>query len=165
MDATHRGVTPLRQALERARAWEQHYVPRLRRVHLPTSFQAGLADRITAFAGSMPFVYLHAVWFIGWVLLNEGAAPFDPFPFGLLTLIVSLEAIFLSTFVMIAQNRLSVESEARARADYEVNLRAEAEIARLNHLLESLVEHHVDEHGRYEALRADVQRVLDRLGN
>lgn len=61
--------------------------------------QLRIADRITAFAGSMPFVYLHAVVFLVWMLLIEG----DPWP--TLTLIVSLEAIFLSAFVMIGQNR------------------------------------------------------------
>src|SRR5438067_3077178 len=64
------------------------------------------ADRITSFAGSLNFVYLHSVWFGVWVLLNVGAigglVVFDKFPFGLLTMIVSLEAIFLSTIVMVS---------------------------------------------------------------
>jgi uncharacterized membrane protein len=64
-----------------------------------------LADAITAFSGSMPFVALHVVWFGAWVLLNLTVLHFDPFPFGLLTMLVSLEAIFLSTFVLISQNR------------------------------------------------------------
>ncbi|HYI65455.1 MAG TPA: DUF1003 domain-containing protein [Candidatus Limnocylindrales bacterium] len=63
-----------------------------------------LADAITAFSGSMRFVALHVVWFSAWILLNL-LVPFDPFPFGLLTMLVSLEAIFLSTFVLISQNR------------------------------------------------------------
>ena len=63
-----------------------------------------LADAITAFSGSMRFVALHVVWFGAWILLNL-LLPFDPFPFGLLTMLVSLEAIFLSTFVLISQNR------------------------------------------------------------
>ena len=92
-------------------------------------------------------------WFGLWVAINAGLLAgiglgllaFDPFPFGLLTLVVSLEAIFLSTFVMIAQNRLSAQADARAQADYEVNLRAEREVARLLLLVESLVQHHVDE--------------------
>lgn len=73
-----------------------------------------MAGKITDFAGSMRFVYLHAVWFAVWIIANSGLpvvglaiVPWDPFPFGLLTLVVSLEAIFLSTFVMIAQNRQS----------------------------------------------------------
>jgi uncharacterized membrane protein len=87
------------------------------------------ADRITAFAGSLNFVYLHAVWFGIWVLLNVGAISasvvFDKFPFGLLTMIVSLEAIFLSTFVMVSQNRQSARADIRSQLDFETNLRAE----------------------------------------
>ena len=64
-----------------------------------------LADSITAFSGSMRFVALHVIWFGAWILLNLTVLDFDPFPFGLLTMIVSLEAIFLSTFVLISQNR------------------------------------------------------------
>lgn len=64
-----------------------------------------MADVITAFSGSMRFVVLHVIWFGAWVLLNLSVLRFDPFPFGLLTMLVSLEAIFLSTFVLISQNR------------------------------------------------------------
>jgi uncharacterized membrane protein len=64
------------------------------------SLQNRMADRITQFAGSMVFVYLHVVWFFLWIILRV-----EKFPFGLLTMIVSLEAIFLSTFVLISQNR------------------------------------------------------------
>ena len=64
-----------------------------------------LADSITAFSGSMRFVALHVIWFGAWILLNLTVLDFDPFPFGLLTMVVSLEAIFLSTFVLISQNR------------------------------------------------------------
>ena len=65
-----------------------------------SKLQDRIADRITQFAGSMPFIYLHVVWFTLWISLRV-----ERFPFGLLTMIVSLEAIFLSTFVMISQNR------------------------------------------------------------
>jgi uncharacterized membrane protein len=88
-----------------------------------------IADGMTAFSGSMAFVYLHAAWFAGWLLLNLGlfgsAAVFDPFPFGLLTLIVSLEAIFLSTFVLISQNRQAGRADVRSELDYETNVRSE----------------------------------------
>lgn len=74
------------------------------------SFEGRLADYITFFSGSMYFVYFHVVWFSFWILANQGlflpAVPiFDPYPYGLLTMMVSLEAIFLSTFIMISQNR------------------------------------------------------------
>lgn len=74
------------------------------------------ADAITAFAGSMGFVAFHVAWFGTWVLLNLFGPPFDPFPFGLLTMIVSLEAIFLSTFILTSQNR--VEERHQAVADH-----------------------------------------------
>jgi uncharacterized membrane protein len=74
--------------------------------------QLRIADRITAFAGSMPFVYLHAVAFIAWMVFFEG----NPWP--TLTLVVSLEAIFLSTFVMIGQNRQSAFQQAKADHDF-----------------------------------------------
>src|SRR3954468_24589140 len=76
--------------------------------------QDRVADAITRFAGSMSFVYLHVGWFAVWIMLNAGlvgsALVFDDFPFGLLTMIVSLEAIFLSTFVMISQKPRGIES-------------------------------------------------------
>ena len=87
------------------------------------------ADAITAFAGSMKFIYLHTGWFAVWLLINLGAigvaAKFDAFPFGLLTMIVSLEAIFLSTFVMITQNRQAARADLRSDVDFENNLRSE----------------------------------------
>ena len=83
------------------------------------------ADRVTKFAGSLNFVYLHSVWFVVWIAINVGlvgaSAKFDKFPFGLLTMIVSLEAIFLSTFVMVSQNRQAARSETRSQVDFESN--------------------------------------------
>jgi uncharacterized membrane protein len=88
-----------------------------------------VADKITDFAGSLKFVYIHSVWFGVWILVNIGAigaaAVFDKFPFGLLTMIVSLEAIFLSTFVMVSQNRQAQRADVRSQLDFETNLRAE----------------------------------------
>jgi len=106
-----------------------------------------IADVIAEFSGSITFLLFNAVFFAVWLGGNElPGLSFDPFPFGLLTLIVSLEAIFLSTFVMIAQNRLAAQADARAQADYEINLQAAAEIAKLLHLVEALVEHDVEHH-------------------
>ena len=91
--------------------------------------QDRIADTITSFAGRMVFVYVHAVWFAVWIALNEGllgkAGVFDPYPYGLLTMIVSLEAIFLSTFVMISQNRQAARENVRADLDFETNVRSE----------------------------------------
>jgi uncharacterized membrane protein len=87
------------------------------------------ADSVTSFAGSLTFVYLHSAWFGLWVLLNIGLVgvglEFDRYPFGLLTMIVSLEAIFLSTFVMVSQNRQALRTEVRSQLDFEANLRSE----------------------------------------
>lgn len=90
------------------------------------------ADKITSFAGTMTFVYIHSAWFGIWVIINLGllgaGLKFDVFPFGLLTLIVSLEAIFLSTFVMISQNRQAGDAERRSELDYQTDVKAEKEI-------------------------------------
>jgi len=92
-----------------------------------------VADGITGFAGNMKFVYFHVIWFGFWIAAGLGLLgagyEFDKFPFGLLTMVVSLEAIFLSTFVMISQNRASEKSEIRSQLDYETDLQAEREIA------------------------------------
>jgi uncharacterized membrane protein len=94
------------------------------------------ADRITAFSGSMAFVYIHAVIFAVWIGVNlVNKKGFDPFPFGLLTLIVSLEAIFLSTFVMLSQNRQGKQADLRAELDYEINVKAEQEVRDIKEIL------------------------------
>ncbi|MDQ6696766.1 MAG: DUF1003 domain-containing protein [Actinomycetota bacterium] len=91
--------------------------------------QDRIADKVTAFAGSLRFVYIHSVWFGIWIVINVGAigasAEFDKFPFGLLTMIVSLEAIFLATFVMVSQNRQAARADIRSQLDFENNLRGE----------------------------------------
>jgi uncharacterized membrane protein len=149
--------TGLQQALARSGDWERIHLPTLPKPILEGRRPFGeieneVTGQITDFAGSMRFVYLHTLWFGLWVLANSGLlvvvgfglVPWDPFPFGLLTLIVSLEAIFLSTFVMIAQNRQSAIADARAKADYEINVKAEREIARLALLIEALAEHELN---------------------
>jgi uncharacterized membrane protein len=107
--------------------------------------QDRIADGFTAFAGSMSFVYIHSVWFGLWVLMNLGAfgaaLVWDRFPFGLLTMIVSLEAIFLSTFVMISQNRQAARSEIRSEIDFENNLRGEIWAVHIGHALGIDTEH------------------------
>jgi uncharacterized membrane protein len=105
------------------------------------SLQDKIADFITAFSGNMAFVYLHVLWFSVWLLLNSGklgVQPFDPYPYGLLTMIVSLEAIFLSTFVLISQNRSSREAERRAELDMHIGLLAEQELTRALQMLDAI---------------------------
>lgn len=114
--------------------------------------QERLADTITTFSGRMVFVYVHIIWFGLWILLNTGRLgipPFDPFPYGLLTMIVSLEAIFLSTFVLISQNRLSEEAEGRANLSLQIGMLTEHETTRILQMLDAIqdklgIENHED---------------------
>lgn len=108
------------------------------------SMQDRFADSITAFAGSMVFVYIHVGWFLGWILWNLGflgLPTFDPYPFGLLTMVVSLEAIFLATFVLISQNRMAVVADQRADLDLHVNLLAEYEVTKLLKIIDAIAAH------------------------
>ena len=93
------------------------------------------ADWISWFSGSMSFLLLNTIWFVVWIAVNiwpMGVPQFDPFPFGLLTMIVSLEAIFLSCFVLISQNRQAEKDRVRSDIEYEVNIKAELEIMHLH---------------------------------
>ena len=94
-----------------------------------------VADWVANFSGSITFLLVHIVAFTAWIVLNVGILPFgdfDPYPFGLLTMIVSLEAIFLSCFVLISQNRQAEKDRVRADIEYEINVKAELEIAHLH---------------------------------
>lgn len=99
-----------------------------------------LADAIANFCGSMPFVWAHVIWFTGWVIVNiaPGINHFDPFPFNFLTLIVSLEAIFLSTFILISQNHENRLSDRRNQLDLQVNLLSEQENTKMLTILERI---------------------------
>ncbi|MEJ7729687.1 MAG: DUF1003 domain-containing protein [Polyangiaceae bacterium] len=97
-----------------------------------------VADWISAFSGSLTFLFMHLGLFFLWIILNVGIralgayGDFDPFPFGLLTMVVSLEAIILSVFVLLSQNRQVARDRVRGDIEYEVNLKAELEIAHLH---------------------------------
>jgi len=99
-----------------------------------------IADLIAAFCGSMTFVWVHVIWFGAWVFVNTspGIKPFDPFPFTFLTLIVSLEAIFLSTFILISQNHETRLSERRNHLDLQINLLTEQENTKMLRMLERI---------------------------
>jgi len=101
-----------------------------------------IADWIAWFSGSMPFLMINGGWFIIWVIINTfpGLPAFDPYPFGLLTMIVSLEAIFLSCFVLISQNRQAEKDHVRSDIEYEVNIKAELEIAHLHEKTDRIYE-------------------------
>jgi uncharacterized membrane protein len=118
------------------------------------------ADWIAAFSGSITFLMLHVVFFAAWVLLNTNWLPgwkppmFDPFPFGLLTMVVSLEAIILSVFVLLSQNRQVAKDRIRGDIEYEVNLKAELEIAQLHEKMDRL---HVEALRRLEEVHRCVR--------
>jgi uncharacterized membrane protein len=100
-----------------------------------------IADRMIGFASSTPFLVLHALIFIGWIWWNlpfSGMRKFDPYPYGMLTTIVSLEAIFLSIFVLMTQSRESRIGELREELTLQVNLRMEEEITKTLHLVAGL---------------------------
>ncbi len=129
-----------------------------------------LADRVTAFAGSMAAVVLHAVWFAAWIALNlgvvDGVRPWDPFPFVLLTGITSIEAIFLTLFILISQNRMSESADRREELDVQVNLLAEHELTRVLGLVDAIatklgIEHSDDARALAEEVQLD--RVLQAI--
>jgi uncharacterized membrane protein len=100
-----------------------------------------LADRMIGFASSTPFLVIHAIVFVAWIYWNlpfSGFKKFDPYPYGMLTTIVSLEAIFLSIFVLMTQSRESRIGELREELTLQVNLRMEEEITKTLHLVAGL---------------------------
>lgn len=107
------------------------------------SLQDRLANRITSIAGSMPFFYVHIMWFGLWFFLNTGhldIAPFDPYPHEFLTMMVSLEAIFLATFVLISQNLFAKEAERINDLGLHTSLLTEHELTRVLQMLRAIQE-------------------------
>ncbi|MET0646600.1 MAG: DUF1003 domain-containing protein [Pyrinomonadaceae bacterium] len=116
-----------------------------------------ISDWLAWFSGSMPFLFIHAAWFAVWILLNTVVLPlpFDQFPFGLLTMIVSLEAIFLACFVLISQSRQAAKDKVRADIEYEINVKAELEVAHLHEKADHL---HEEMLRRFERLEKTLSR-------
>lgn len=116
-----------------------------------------VADWIAWFSGSMPFLIINGVWFASWIILNTvplGIPPFDPYPFGLLTMIVSLEAIFLSCFVLVSQNRQTEKDRVRSDIEYEVNVKAELEVAHLHEKTDRIYEKMLERFSKLERTMA-----------
>jgi CRP/FNR family transcriptional regulator, cyclic AMP receptor protein len=116
-----------------------------------------IADFAAEFSGTFKFLLVHLVWFVVWIVLNLDLFPqvkaFDPYPFGLLTMVVSLEAIFLSCMVLISQNRQAAKDRIRSDVEYDANIRAGLEVTQL----------HVKVDGVYEQLAqrlAQLERLL-----
>ncbi len=111
-----------------------------------------VADWIAEFSGSLPFLFLHIIAFAIWIMLNVHLLPFgnfDPFPFGFLTLVVSLEAIILSVFVLLSQNRQVARDKVRGDIEYDVNLKAEMQISNM--------------HEKFDTIYSEIQKRLDRI--
>jgi uncharacterized membrane protein len=104
-----------------------------------------LADKVGAFAGSLPFIMLHLVLLISWLLVNSGripsARPFDPYPFSLLGVIVAVEAVILSSFILMRQNRMMRRGERRDHLNLQVDLLAEKEITKLLQMVRAICGH------------------------
>jgi uncharacterized membrane protein len=104
-----------------------------------------LAEKVTSFAGSTPFLIFHVLWFTAWIILNSHIFskihPFDPFPFSFLTLMVSLEAIFLTLLVLMSQNRMTKEADKRAHLDLQINLLDEQETTMILRMVQKISKH------------------------
>lgn len=123
----------------------QRNIRKIIQVRLKAAREQGLQDRIantmTSFSGSMVFFYAHIVWFCLWFLLNTGhlgLTPFDPYPYGFLTMVVSLEAIFLATFVLISQNLLAKEAARLTDLGLQTGLLTEHELTRVLQMLSAI---------------------------
>jgi uncharacterized membrane protein len=121
-----------------------------------------LADKITRFTGHPHFVTVHVLWFFVWVIVNSGViaffSVFDNYPYSLLGIILSIEAILITSFVLISQNRENTYSEKRAELDYEVNVKSYRKLNELQDVLEDLV-------ARVDALEARLQASEGRDGH
>ena len=117
------------------------------------------SDRMTSIAASGGSMLAHAIWFALWIAINlslvPGLEPFDPFPFQLLTMIVSLEAIFLALFVLASQNRLGRQSDLRANLDLQIDLLVEREMTAVLQLLNDIAVH----------LKVDTSVTTDKLSD
>ena len=104
-----------------------------------------IAGAVTRTAGTATLAVIHLVWFAGWIIFNSGLIPsvrqFDPFPFSLLTMIVSLEAIFLSIWILISQNQMSRQADRREHLDLQVNLLAEQESTATLRVVNRIAQH------------------------
>lgn len=104
-----------------------------------------LVDKITSFAGSSPFILIHIAWFSIWIVINSGLIstiqPFDPFPFFFLSLIVSLEVIFLSLLVLMSQNRMTKEADKRAHLHLQINMLSEQETTMILRMVQEITKH------------------------
>ncbi len=128
----------LEENVQAIKQWE-------RTILLARSKTEQVSDWIAWTAGSGPVLILHVLWFGAWLIVNvgviRGIAPFDPFPFSFLTMTVSLEAIFLTLFVLASQNRLALQADKRSHLDLQIDLLAEREMTAVLQLLQDIARH------------------------
>jgi uncharacterized membrane protein len=130
-----------------------------------------IANKVAQFTGTTAFLYINAAFFFLWITLNMhafGLKPFDPFPFGMLTTVVSLEAIFLSLFVLLSQNRMQKLADQQSELDLQINLLAEHELTRILvavHMIAEKMELELPHKEEKEELESDVAPnvVLDEI--
>jgi uncharacterized membrane protein len=124
-----------------------------------------IAERIAAFTGSMFFIWLHVAWFALWIIFNIPwpwirFQPVDPFPFTFLTMVVSLEAIFLSAFILMSENRQGRLGDRRSRVNLQVDMIAEREITKLMEVVVEIRDH-LGVHRRIDPELDNMQRVTN----
>jgi uncharacterized membrane protein len=131
-------IHAVEENVEAIKAWD-------RALLLQRSWTQRVSDRITRVASSGGSMLAHAVWFALWIVINTNLIPwihaFDPFPFELLTMTVSLEAIFLALFVLASQNRLGKQADLRANLDLQIDLLVEREMTAVLQLLRDIASH------------------------
>ena len=151
-DARTGSINAVEENVEAIKSWD-------RALLLKRSWTQRLSDRATSTAASGPSMLAHFIWFLVWIGVNTrlvpGIKPFDPFPFQLLTMVVSLEAIFLALFVLATQNRLGKQADLRANLDLQIDLLAEREMTAVLQLLKDIATH----------LDVDTSVTTDRLAD
>jgi uncharacterized membrane protein len=173
MQPDHRDDRPNQESPAMARVMERNIealLARRRQEESAKGLQERIADRITRFTGSLVFVYLHLVGFGLWILVNLGWTPlprFDP-TFVVLAMFASVEAIFLSTFVLITQNRMQAQADRRADLNLQISLLAEHEVTQLVKLVHAMAHRMGVDESRdpgLSELKQDVlpEQVLDKL--
>ena len=170
-EAASHGATPAGPSVEQLTEQNVETVTRLEKeAREQRTTTDRLAETIARFCGSMTFLWVHVVWFGGWILFNlmPGIRHVDAFPFTFLTLIVSLEAIFLSTFILISQNLDSRISERRSHLDLQLNLLSEQENTKMIVMLHAIAEKLVvdlNEDPHLQALSEDTkpERLIEQI--
>lgn len=151
-DARTGSINAVEENVEAIKAWD-------RALLLRRTWTQRASDRITLAAASGTSMVAHVIWFTTWIAINTGwmpfIKPFDPFPFELLTMTVSLEAIFLALFVLASQNRLGKQADLRANLDLQIDLLVEREMTAVLQMLKDIAAH----------LKVDTSVTTDRLSD